>query len=1027
MQTVLSRERVRQWLAAFLCVAVLSPVDAGTITWSKTAAGTYDFTNTVNWTGGVVPGTADTADFSAPNDDQTIVGGDSLETAPRMMDLIFLNRASVSATTRTRTISGCLQVGGTNWFKTGITRLEGTVAGGDGGQTRVGTSADANHDATLIVNGKLLVPNAGALWVGSHAGSSPSHGRVFLEDGGEIDFSSSANDDKSGLSLGRAGAKSAGALIQRGGRATFGRVLLGYGVNAQGCYELFGGTLDVPCLDSDTRFRLGHDGTGLFYQHGGLVTFAADGIGKQNENVCPEIGSGRDQARRGVWFADGGTFDCNANLFLHGYAAGSPQGNSELTLKNTARVIAKNILFRGKSGSGRGQPATVNLLDGAELVAGAVRSREAASADKWDALNVRNARIETSGTTDGDYDFFCWTDAITLYGGVFEFCTRKNVTMRSGDWSANLRTAKGYGVDSLTVTAGGSKFWVPPTVTISGGSGSNATAVAFIDYDAGTVTGLVMTCRGEGYAAGDVLTVTIANPANTRGSGATATATLSANPEPGTFLKTGPSRLLFYNQTAFDGTIEVREGLVIQSTVLTNGLQSVRKIVVGGPDTPIFQTSTGGQSGWTYNVPEAQTVMNPAAELQIGSEHGPGTINGGGGAAGTVFTQRFAKLSVQGPGGSLCPSPAACGADATHGLRYVFDDYVCAPGATLKVGAGTGFSVVISNAVPGAILPGLHVGSSKLPVTVDEDHVVRGLTAEELDAAAAADAHLHVSSSQTLSGDLSTLMISYSSAVTVTIDDALKLAGGQLTVGGVTTGSGTVRVEGGELTSGTGVLDIYDHHVVTRRNNGGSEVFGTEVASRLADGEGEATAVSVTGRPWPEGSQTLANGPCVKFSNTGNSYSGGTYIHDTALAVPSDAVLGAVPETVTNNIFTSGMAMIRAPFDSSDRATLELAATRGIFVQSGYLGLFGGKDNLSDRVLMRVNGPISGHGVLGLGHWSGSSTESIVELAGDNSGFSGTIAIMGRLRVSGERSLPPCGILFAERNPLYVSGGLLCM
>ena len=81
MQTVWLRERVRQVLAVFLCVGVLSPVAAGTITWSKTAEGTYDFTNTVNWTGGVVPGTADTAQFNAPNADQTIVGGDSQETA----------------------------------------------------------------------------------------------------------------------------------------------------------------------------------------------------------------------------------------------------------------------------------------------------------------------------------------------------------------------------------------------------------------------------------------------------------------------------------------------------------------------------------------------------------------------------------------------------------------------------------------------------------------------------------------------------------------------------------------------------------------------------------------------------------------------------------------------------------------------------------------------------------------------------------------------------------------------------------
>ena len=997
------------------------------ISWKNLQAGTFNLLDVGNWTGSVLPGTGDTADFAAPSGNQILQGGATAEDVPTYGELIFLNRDKVNTATRTRTVEGFLQVDGTNWFKTGITRIVGTLSGGAGAMTRVATSSDAQHDATLTVTGNLLVPERGALWVGAHSNGlaeNPSSGRVILEDGGEIDFSSSSNDTNSGLSLGRQGTKASGSFVQRGGRARFGRLLVSYAANAQGCYDLFDGVLDVPYVSTDTRFRIGHAGTGQFRQHGGTVYIATN-----NTNVAdtqaPEIGSSRTSSRGGLWFADGGLLSCpGAPLFIHGYADAAAQGPAEMTLKDSAQANVKNVIFRGKQGAGRGQPGVLNLLDGAELVTGSVRSRMTNSVDssKWDAVNIRNATIRTSGMVSGDYDFFCLTDAITLYGGTFEFCCRKNVTMKSNDWTANLRTAKGYGVASLTVTAGGSKYWVPPMVTISGGSGSNATAVACLDYDTGSVTGLVVTCSGEGYAADDVLTVAIANPSGTRGSGAAATASLAPIPQDGTLVKTGTARLVFYDQTAFDGVLENREGEVILSTARTNSLQSVRKIVVGGPSMPKLQSCSGGTGGQGVNTLEAQEKgLNPAAELQIGSAYGPGQVLGGGGVEGTVFTQHFARLSVQGPGGTLqYPLYASHGIDATHGLCYVFDDYVCAPGATLTVGEGEGFSIKFPNATPGAILPGLHVGNSKLPATVDENHVLRSLTAEELAV---------ISESGTLDGECSTLTVSNSSAVTLEISDALTLRDGQLTVGGVAAGNGVVTVSGGTLTSGTGVLDVYDHQVLAnRRNNDASkEFYGTLLSARLVDDAERPVALSVTGRPWPDGGQGLAKGPCIKLENTENTYSGGTYIHDTALAVPTDAVLGPVPATVTTNIFTSGMAMIRAPFDAKDKATLDLAATRGILVQGGFLGLYGGKDNQSDRVMMRVNGPISGCGTIGIGHWSGAATASLVELAGDNSGFSGTVAIMGRLRIAGERALPPCGILLAEREPKSVEGGLLCM
>jgi hypothetical protein len=71
---------------------------------------------------------------------------------------------------------------------------------------------------------------------------------------------------------------------------------------------------------------------------------------------------------------------------------------------------------------------------------------------------------------------------------------------------------------NIKVTNGGTGYVTPPAVTIGGGSGGGATAVATVA--AGTVTNVYLTNPGSGYLASDVLTVTFGGP----GAGATATA-----------------------------------------------------------------------------------------------------------------------------------------------------------------------------------------------------------------------------------------------------------------------------------------------------------------------------------------------------------------------------------------------------------------------------------------------------------------------------------------------------------------------
>jgi len=104
-------------------------------------------------------------------------------------------------------------------------------------------------------------------------------------------------------------------------------------------------------------------------------------------------------------------------------------------------------------------------------------------------------------------------------------------------------------VGTLSVTAGGSGFTSAPTVTISGGGGQGAAAIALVS--GGAVTALVITSRGWGYTSAP--TVAFSGGA---GTGATATATLGA-----TFSYVG-AQVSAVAETG-DGTSVVEGSLVI--------------------------------------------------------------------------------------------------------------------------------------------------------------------------------------------------------------------------------------------------------------------------------------------------------------------------------------------------------------------------------------------------------------------------------------------------------------------------------
>jgi hypothetical protein len=201
-------------------------------------------------------------------------------------------------------------------------------------------------------------------------------------------------------------------------------------------------------------------------------------------------------------------------------------------------------------------------------------------------------------------------------------------------FDGTLYVAQGGVSPNITVTAGGSGYGTPPTVTISGGTGSGATAVALVAN--GAIVAVNLTSPGAGYVGTDTLTVAFGT---SPGSGATATANMTGGQltsvtviNIGDF--TGPSGNGYY-PLAFSGGggsgaagyalvhgIEYSVvGLVL--TAFGSGYSSpptcTLPIATGGR-APTFTTFIGTQSvgsvtktagGSLYSAPPTATVVPP--------------------------------------------------------------------------------------------------------------------------------------------------------------------------------------------------------------------------------------------------------------------------------------------------------------------------------------------------------------------------------------------------------------------------------
>ena len=647
--------------------------------WLPTASGTYSWTELANWKNSTPPTDSTDANFG------NVSSGMQTITEDGSAVVLDVNTKNVCAREFTGAITAKRAV-----FRTGTNCISGTLTlNQNDNYSRIGTSSSAEGKMHCVLDilsgGSVLAEGKHGFHVArNNSDNTQASGLVRLREGGRLMLNLSSVSTDSGLMLGKSSGSSTApwfvaSYLQEGGFAKIGKFVAGYEANACGTMTISGGILEMPWL-SQTQFIVGRRGYGAFQQLGGEVYVNTNHTLSTLSNISDyafRVGSGAASSTgmtNAYFYASSGTF-VNGNAFL--IQGGDSQVTDtdampvHATIDGNAVVTSQTMRVGANMGDGQ---AVLNLNGGCLST---VYLRGLSGRPGVSEINADGGTVSIPANA-ADADQFLDLAAINVYSGGLTVDCGRDVNFGTAAKPAVLRSPKGFGFVSIMRSGGLENCAYPPRIEISGGSGSNATAIALIDYNRNKLTNIVVTCRGEGYEEDDVPTVNIIR-VNTTNPNITdkITVELSAN-APGSLVKTGAANLSLFAQSEFAGTYEVREGRMIQTTA-TTGSEKVSAIVVGG-ENAVFQCGSADATAISAN----NNSVNPTAALTLGTAYGSGTLALPGAASGEVlaFEQTFASLTVCGTGNAIV---LAEGNNSTAGAKLKIGTINCPVGAQLTI------------------------------------------------------------------------------------------------------------------------------------------------------------------------------------------------------------------------------------------------------------------------------------------------------------------------------------------------------
>lgn len=353
------------------------------------------------------------------------------------------------------------------------------------------TGVTTLNSGTTNFSGSSGSSGGGLLIVGGASGNAV----LNLATTGSVTFNGA---DVGGITATSSNASAAGAIDQSSGtfnysNGTSGYLELGTGVLATGssggygAYQLSGGTLTANGAVSGVR--IGSVGLGSFLQTGGTFLLGRElSIGTYGTGVAT--------------FTGGTTTGSSGYGILIGEASGAGTLNVGTQAGGNATLVSRSSNGIGLA-AGSGSTGTLNLNSGT-LLENSGSIRQGAGSSGMVNFNGGTLQAGASGLTLIDST----PSAVNIYNGGAVIDTQGFSDTISAPLLATLGNGIYPSAGTIAVSSGGSGYIGAPLVSITGGSGSGASAVA--NLSGGVITGITLTNPGQNYQAGDVLTFNFA-------------------------------------------------------------------------------------------------------------------------------------------------------------------------------------------------------------------------------------------------------------------------------------------------------------------------------------------------------------------------------------------------------------------------------------------------------------------------------------------------------------------------------------